>query len=227
LERANDPADMTELEAYFARQRQEMIDRQIRARGIRDEAILAALAEVPRERFVLEAYRHAAYDDSPLPIPGEQTISQPYVVALMMRALNLQPDDCVLEIGSGSGYATALISRIVREVHGVERHQLLVAYARTRLEKLGYDNAHIHHGDGTMGWPEAAPYDAVMVSASGPSVPAALRSQLAEGGRLVMPIGHARGLQSLLLLTRTGPESFHKKDLGGVRFVPLIGKQGW
>jgi protein-L-isoaspartate(D-aspartate) O-methyltransferase len=218
---------MTELEAYFARQRQEMIDRQIRARGIRDEAILAALAEVPRERFVLDAYRHAAYDDTPLPIPGEQTISQPYVVALMMRALDLRPEDKVLEIGAGSGYATALLSRIVREVHGVERHRVLVDYARTRLAQLGYDNAHIHHGDGTMGWPEAAPYDAILVSASGPSVPEALRSQLAGGGRLVMPIGHARGLQSLLLLTRTGPGTFRQRDLGGVRFVPLIGEQGW
>ena len=218
---------MTEVEAYFARQRQEMIDRQIRARGIRDEAILAALAEVPRERFVLDAYRHAAYDDTPLPIPGEQTISQPYVVALMMRAVDLRATDHVLEIGAGSGYATALLSRIVREVHGVERHRVLVEYARSRLAQLGYDNAHIHHGDGTMGWPEAAPYDAIMVSASGPSVPPALRSQLAGGGRLVMPIGHARGLQSLLLLTRTGPNSFRQKDLGGVRFVPLIGEQGW
>lgn len=218
---------MTELESYFARQRQEMIDRQIRARGIGDEAILAALAAVPRERFVPDAYRHAAYDDSPLPIPGEQTISQPYVVALMMRALKLRPEDNVLEIGAGSGYATALLSRIVREVHGVERHRVLVDYARTRLEQLGYENAHIHHGDGTMGWPEAAPYDAIMVSASGPGVPDALRGQLAPAGRLVMPIGRARDLQSLLLLTRTGPDSFRQKDLGGVRFVPLIGKQGW
>lgn len=218
---------MNELEAFYARQRKEMIDRQIRSRGIRDEAILAALATVPREVFVPEGYQYAAYDDTPLPIPGAQTISQPYVVALMMRALNLQPDDCVLEIGSGSGYATALLSRIVREVHGVERHQVLVEYACERLEKLRYDNAHIHHGDGTMGWPEAAPYDAIMVSASGPSVPEALREQLAIDGRLVMPVGHALGLQSLLLLTRTGPDSYRKKDLGGVRFVPLIGKQGW
>jgi protein-L-isoaspartate(D-aspartate) O-methyltransferase len=218
---------MNEMDAYYARQRKEMIDRQIRSRGIRDEAILAALEAVPREIFVLEAYQHAAYDDSPLPIPGEQTISQPYVVALMMRALQLQADDRVLEIGSGSGYATALLSRIVHEVHGVERHQVLVDYARERLEKLGYDNAHIHHGDGTMGWPEAAPYDAIMVSASGPDVPKALRAQLAVGGRLVMPVGHAYGMQSLHLLTRTGPDTFRKKDLGGVRFVPLIGKQGW
>lgn len=218
---------MNELEAYYARQRKEMIDRQIRGRGIRDAAILAALAAVPRELFVPEAYQYAAYDDTPLPIPGEQTISQPYVVALMMRALNLQAEDCVLEIGSGSGYATALLSRIVREVHGVERHRVLVDYACERLQKLDYDNAHIHHGDGTMGWPDAAPYGAIMVSASGPSVPQALREQLALGGRLVMPIGHALGLQSLHLLIRTGPDKFHKKDLGGVRFVPLIGKQGW
>lgn len=218
---------MDELEAYYARQRQQMIDHQIRARGIRDAAILNALATVPREAFVPPEYQHAAYQDTPLPIPGRQTISQPYVVALMMRALRLQPDDCVLEVGSGSGYATALLSRIVREVHGVERHEVLVAYARERLEKLGYDNVHIHHGDGTMGWPPAAPYDAIMVSASGPEVPEALRQQMATGGRLVMPIGHARDLQSLLLVTRTGPDSFQHKDLGGVRFVPLIGEQGW
>lgn len=218
---------MDEQEAYYARQRQQMIERQIRARGIRDEAILVALATVPREFFVPAEYQHAAYQDTPLPIPGRQTISQPYVVALMIRALRLQPDDRVLEIGSGSGYATALLSRIVREVHGVERHEVLVAYARERLEKLGYDNAHIHHGDGTMGWPPAAPYDAIMVSASGPEVPPALREQLAINGRLVMPIGHARDLQSLLLVRRTGPDSFQHEDLGGVRFVPLIGEQGW
>ena len=144
----------------------------------------------------------------------------------MMRALRLQPDDCVLEVGSGSGYATALLSRIVREVHGVERREELVTYARERLQKLGYDNVHIHHGDGTMGWPPAAPYDAIMVSASGPEVPPALREQLAIGGRLAMPIGRASDLQSLLL-ERTGPDSFQHKDLGGVRFVPLIGEQGW
>jgi protein-L-isoaspartate(D-aspartate) O-methyltransferase len=218
---------MDELEAYYARQRQQMIDHQIRARGIRDEAIIMALESVPRELFVPPEYQHAAYQDTPLPIPGRQTISQPYVVALMMRALRLQAEDCVLEVGSGSGYATALLSRIVREVHGVERHEVLVAYARERLEKLGYDNAHIHHGDGTMGWLPASPYDAIMVSASGPEVPEALRQQLAIGGRLVMPIGHARDLQSLLLVRRGGHDSFQHKDLGGVRFVPLIGEQGW
>lgn len=218
---------MDEQEAYFNRQRQQMIERQIRARGIRDKAILAALATVPREAFVPPEYQHAAYQDSPLPIPGRQTISQPYVVALMMRALRLQPDDCVLEVGSGSGYAAALLSRIVREVHGVERREELVTYARERLQKLGYDNVHIHHGDGTMGWPPAAPYDAIMVSASGPEVPPALREQLAIGGRLAMPIGRASDLQSLLLVQRTGPDSFQHKDLGGVRFVPLIGEQGW
>src|SRR5690606_38721996 len=136
-------------------------------------------------------------------------------------------DDCVLEVGSGSGYAAALLSRIVREVHGVERREELVTYARERLQKLGYDNVHIHHGDGTMGWPPAAPYDAIMVSASGPEVPPALREQLAIGGRLAMPIGRASDLQSLLLVQRTGPDSFQHKDLGGVRFVPLIGEQGW
>jgi protein-L-isoaspartate(D-aspartate) O-methyltransferase len=221
---------MNEMDAYYARQRKEMIDRQIRSRGIRDEAILAALEAVPREIFVLEAYQHAAYDDSPLPIPGEQTISQPYVVALMMRALQLQADDRVLEIGSGSGYATALLSRIVREVHGVERHQVLVDYARERLEKLGYDNAHIHHGDGTMGWPEAAPYDAIMVSASGPERAQSIaRSQLAVGGRLVMPMGHAPAACSHFSCSPAPAPtaSARKTSAASASSRSLASKQGW
>ena len=214
-------------DSFYAEQREKMVNRQIRARGIRDEAILDAIRAVPRENFVLDKYKAAAYDDSPLPIPAGQTISQPYVVALMIRALRIGPKDKVLEVGSGSGYAAAILSRIVQEVHAVERHEELVAYARERLAQIGYDNVHVHHADGTMGWPPAAPYDGIMVSASGPRVPQSLEEQLAIGGRLIMPIGRARGLQTLIRLTRVGEAEYEEKDLGGVRFVPLIGEEGW
>lgn len=214
-------------EQFFKEQRAKMVNRQIRARGIRDEAILQALLAVPREVFVPARYQAAAYDDSPLPIPAGQTISQPYVVALMIQALDIGPEDKVLEVGSGSGYAAAVISRIAREVHAVERHEELATYARERLEQVGYDNVHVHHADGTMGWPPAAPFDGIMVSASGPRVPKSLEEQLAIGGRLVMPIGRERGLQTLIRLTRVGEEQYEEKDLGGVRFVPLIGEEGW
>lgn len=204
-----------------------MVEQQIKARGIRDPAILEAMREVPREAFVLDEYRGSAYDDTPLPIPAGQTISQPYVVALMIRALRLTADDRVLEIGSGSGYAVAVLSRIVRQVHGVERHRELAKYARERLKQVGYENVHIHHSDGTKGWPDAAPYEGILVSASGPAVPQALEEQLSIGGRLVMPLGRARGMQNLVRVTRTGEDEFREKDLGGVRFVPLIGEEGW
>lgn len=211
----------------FERQRQTMVERQIKARGIRDPALLQAMREVPREQFVLEKYRPSAYDDAPLPIPAKQTISQPYVVALMIHALDLDRDARVLEVGSGSGYASAILSRMVHEVHAVERHLALVEYARERLQKLGYDNVHVHHADGTKGWPDAAPYDGILVSASGPRVPSALEQQLAIDGSLVMPIGRARGMQTLIRLTRLSEDEFRERDMGGVRFVPLIGEEGW
>ena len=217
---------MTERETFF-RQRETMVERQIKARGIRDPALLDAMREVPRELFVPEKYHAAAYDDAPLPIPAKQTISQPYVVALMIHALNLDRDDRVLEVGSGSGYASAILRRMVCEVHAVERHLVLVEYARERLQKAGYDNVHVHHADGTMGWPDAAPYDGILVSASGPRVPAALETQLAIGGSLVMPIGRARGMQTLIRLTRLSEDDYRERDMGGVRFVPLIGQEGW
>lgn len=204
-----------------------MVEQQIRRRGIRNPALLAAMLEVPRERFVSDKYIASAYDDTALPIPADQTISQPYVVALMIQALQLSSDDRVLEVGSGSGYAAAVLSRIAAEVYAVERHKELVAYAQKRLDDLEYDNVHVRHADGTMGWPEHAPYDGILVSASGPRVPQPLREQMAIGGRLVMPIGQERGMQTLVRLTRTGEEQFEEKDLGGVRFVPLIGEQGW
>lgn len=204
-----------------------MVERQIKRRGIRDPALLDAMREVPREVFVLEQYQASAYDDAPLPIPANQTISQPYVVALMIRALNLSPEARVLEVGSGSGYASAVLGRMVLEVHAVERHKELAEYARERLQQLGYDNVHVHHADGSKGWPDNAPYDGILVSASGPRIPQVLEQQLAIGGHLVMPIGRARGMQNLVRLTRRDEDDFHEQNLGGVRFVPLIGEEGW
>ncbi len=185
------------------------------------------MLQTPREAFVPEQHQARAYDDAPLPIPAEQTISQPYVVALMIRALNLSAGARVLEVGAGSGYASAILGHMVQEVHGIERHHELVDYARERLAKLGYDNVHIHHADGSMGWPAAAPYDGILVSASGPRVPAVLEEQLAIGGRLVMPIGRARGMQNLVRLTRLAEDRYQQHNMGGVRFVPLIGEEGW
>jgi len=211
----------------FPALRKEMVDRQIAARGVRDSRVLEALRTVPREQFLPERLAELAYDDTPLPIGEEQTISQPYVVALMAEALELRPEDRVLEIGAGSGYAAAVLSRIAREVWTVERHASLAREARERMERLGYRNVQVVHGDGTLGWPERAPYDAIVVAAGGPEVPPALLGQLAPGGRLVIPIGPDPRNQSLVRVRRR-PEGGHvREDLGGVRFVPLIGAQGW
>lgn len=218
---------MTSEQEKFADQRARMVEKQLKARGIRDPAVLEAMRIVPRENFVPKSYRKYAYRDGPIPIPNRQTISQPYVVALMVSALHLQPTDKVLEIGTGSGYAAAVLSRIVRAVYTVERHERLVQYARQRLAGLGYDNVWVHHGDGTLGLPEHAPYDAIIVAAGGPDVPPSLREQLAIGGRLVMPVGRHRRQQKLMRITRHGPDHFTKKDLGAVAFVPLVGEEGW
>lgn len=211
----------------FAARRENMVRQQIEGRGISDPAVLAAMRAVPREMFVLSPYQEYAYDDTPLPIPANQTISQPYVVAYMIAALALRPGDRVLEIGTGSGYAAAVLSRITREVYTVERHHKLADYARTRLAMLGYDNVWVHHGDGTRGWPEHAPYDGIIVAAGGPSVPDSLRSQLAGGGRLVMPVGRSRKHQTLVLLTRVEGDTYADRTLVPVAFVPLIGDEGW
>ena len=203
-----------------------MVQRQIARRGVRDERVLAALRAVPREAFVSDELAEFAYDDTPLPIEAGQTISQPYIVALMLEALKPAPDDRVLEIGAGSGYAAAVLSRAVGEVYAVERHGELAALARHRLVDLGYDNVHIRHGDGSLGWAEHAPYQGITVAAGGPQIPRALLEQLAIGGRLVMPVGPAR-LQQLIRVTRTGDSEYVREDLTDVRFVPLIGEQGW
>jgi protein-L-isoaspartate(D-aspartate) O-methyltransferase len=204
-----------------------MVEKQIAERGVEHQAVLDAMRAVPREKFVPEAAVDFAYEDRPLGIEAGQTISQPYVVALMAAALELSPRDRVLEIGAGSGYAAAVLSRVAAEVYAIERHAVLVELARRRMKDLGYDNVHIFHGDGTLGCPEHAPYDAIVVSAGGPSVPDALRAQLVIGGRLVIPVGTTSPEQELLRVTRTGETEYEQEDLGSVRFVPLIGVHGW
>lgn len=211
----------------YAARRRAMVREQLAGRDIRDAAVLGAMGAVPREQFVLEPYRRLAYDDAPLPIPANQTISQPYIVAYMIAALALRPDDRVLEVGAGSGYAAAVLSLIVREVYTVERHAGLARYAQERLARSGYDNVQVRHGDGTLGWPEYAPYDGIIVAAGGPSVPDTLRSQLAPGGRLVMPVGRSRHRQHLVRVTCVRPGVFEEEFLVPVAFVPLIGDEGW
>ena len=218
---------MASPEPNMEKEREQMVARQIEGRGLRDPAILAAMREVPREAFVSERHRQFAYDDGPLPILEGQTISQPYVVALMIQMLYLKPEDRVLEIGTGSGYAAAILSRIASEVHTVERVESLVQYAQQNLAAVGYENVHVHHGDGTLGWPEYTPYNAIIVAAGGPQVPQALKDQLAIGGRLVMPVGSEQRAQRLVRLTRLDEDEYEQETLSHVRFVPLIGEQGW
>jgi protein-L-isoaspartate(D-aspartate) O-methyltransferase len=211
----------------FEARRNAMVDFQIARRGVRDPRILEAMRAVPREAFVPERLAEFAYEDSPLPIGEEQTISQPFVVALMAEALELGPEDRVLEIGAGSGYAAAVLGRAAGEVWAVERHESLAREARERLAGLGASNVHVVHGDGTLGWPEHAPYDAIAVAAGGPDIPQALLDQLAPGGRLVIPVGPDLRTQELVRVRRTADGRFVRENLGGVRFVPLIGEQGW
>jgi protein-L-isoaspartate(D-aspartate) O-methyltransferase len=184
------------------------------------------MRSVPRHAFVAESLRGEAYEDSPLPIEAGQTISQPYIVALMLEAARLRPSDRMLEVGAGSGYASAVASRLVAHVDAIERHPRLVEIARERLARLGFDNVDVHVGDGSQGWPTGAPYDAIVVAAAGPQIPQALREQLANGGRLVLPVASGYGAQRLVLVTRSD-DSWREEDLGGVMFVPLVGAQGW
>jgi protein-L-isoaspartate(D-aspartate) O-methyltransferase len=205
--------------------RNDMVEQQIRARGIRDSRVLDALRSIPREAFVPSELAAHAYEDRPLPIEEGQTISQPYIVALMTEALALQPEDRVLEIGAGSGYAAAVLAHIADEVYTIERYPQLAELARDRLARLGYANAEVRCGDGTLGRKERAPFDAIVVTAAGPDVPRALLEQLAIGGRLVMPVGDRE--QRLVRVTRTSESTYSQQDLGAVQFVPLIGEQGW
>ena len=213
--------------ADFAAEREKMVRQQIAGRGIEGPRLLDAFRAVPRELFVPEEVREFAYEDGPLPIEAGQTISQPYIVALMIEAAEVAPGDRVLEIGAGSGYAAAVMSRIAAEVIAVERHSELVELARERMERLGYDNVRIVEGDGTGGLPDEAPFEAILCAASGSHVPEALRRQLSVGGILVMPVGEPDSVQKLVKVTRRGEEDFEQEDLGPVRFVPLIGAHGW
>lgn len=209
-----------------ARRREDMVRLQLARRGIHDPDVTRAMARVPRERFVPDDLAEFAYDDSPLPLTENQTISQPYIVALMTEALELEADDRVLEIGTGSGYSAAVLAEIAAEVFTIERHRSLADTARARLEALGYANAQVRCGDGTRGWPDEAPFDAIVVTAGGPAVPKSLREQLSVGGRLVIPVGLER-VQRLLRIRRTDETRFDEEDLGPVLFVPLIGEEGW
>ena len=211
----------------FASEREAMIEQQLRRRGIHEPDILDAFRAVPREAFVSPDYAHLAYGDHPLPIEAQQTISQPYIVGLMIEAAEIRPGDKVLEVGAGSGYAAAVISRIAGKVIGIERLHELVGVARERLDRLGYDNVEIVEGDGTRGWPAGAPYDTILAAASGSHVPQSLLDQLRPGGRLVMPIGGPGWVQKLVRVTKRPDGSAEQTDLGGVRFVPLIGEEGW
>ena len=214
-------------EKSFALLREEMVERSIAARGVRDELVLDAMRKVPRELFLPKNLREFAYEDSPLPIAGEQTISQPYIVAFMAEALMLTGGEKVLEVGAGSGYAAAVLSEIAANVYTVERLGPLADKAAATLADLGYHNVHVLHGDGTRGWAENAPYDAIVVAAGGPQVPESLKEQLKTGGRLVIPVGADQRAQELVRVTRISTSEFRSEDIADVRFVPLIGEEGW
>jgi len=205
-----------------ARLREGMVQQQIEARGIQDPAVLSAMRTVPREEFVSLAFRSMAYADQPLPIEDSQTISQPYIVALMAEALELKPEDCVLEVGTGSGYAAAVLSRIVSHVYTIEYFPRLASLAEQRYKDLGYTNISVRQGDGSLGWPEHAPYQGISVAAGGAIIPPSLLQQLAIGGHLVMPVDRDTIYQELVRVTKRGEEDFIYEDLGAVRFVPLL-----
>lgn len=209
-----------------ARRREHMVAAQIARRGIRDPAVLAAMRAVPREHFVPDSLAEFAYEDSALPIAEGQTISQPYIVAAMIEAAEIGSGDRVLEVGAGSGYAAAVLGQIADEVIAIERHASLASAARERVEELGYGNVDIRTGDGTLGLPEEAPFDAILVAAGAPSVPEALKEQLAIGGRLVIPVGGGEEQRLCRIVRRTG-DGFEEHELGRVRFVPLIGESAW
>jgi len=215
------PFDTADAADDRAVDRWRMVDQQLRARGIDDDRVLQAFLDVPREAFVDDDIDQYAYGDMPLPIGEGQTISQPYVVALMIEELAVKPTDDALEVGAGSGYAAAILSRLARTVVAIERHPSLAREAADRMHRLGYDNVHVRAADGTLGWPEAAPFDTILVSAGGNDVPAALLDQLAPGGRMVIPIGGRWG-QELLRITKSADGRIGRQSLGPVVFVPLV-----
>lgn len=205
--------------------RQRMVDEQIVGRGITDSRVISAFRKVPRHAFVPEAFRDSSYGDHPLPIGSGQTISQPYMVALMTACLGLQGGETVLEIGTGSGYQTAVLAEIAGQVYSVERFDKLADNAEKLLARLGYANCLIKTGDGTLGWEEHAPYDGIIVTAGAPAIPGSLTAQLKDGGRLVIPVG-GRWEQALTVVRKTG-SGIGRTEVCGCVFVPLIGKEGW
>ncbi len=211
----------------YSWRRQQMVERQIEARGVRSQKVLNAMERVPRELFLPEDVREFAYEDSPLPIAAEQTISQPYIVAFMTEGLALEGGEKVLEIGTGSGYAAAVLAEIAGEIYTIERIEELAAHAASTLADLNYENVEVIHADGTLGLPEQAPFDAIVVTAGGPEVPDSLKKQLKIGGRLVIPVGSYRGIQELVRVTRLSQSDYKQEDLADVRFVPLVGEEGW
>jgi protein-L-isoaspartate(D-aspartate) O-methyltransferase len=212
-------------EDYYKRLRENMVAQQIVARGVMDRRVLDAMLSIPRHLLVPENIRDRAYDDSPLPIGDGQTISQPYMVAWMTELLEVKESDRVLEVGTGSGYQAAVLCELAKEVFTIEQHSSLADRARERLHSLGYRNFRIRVGDGTLGWPEEAPFDCIIVTAGAPSVPQPLLEQMADGGRLVIPVGSS-GMQMLNLIRRNGKD-YLASDEGTCVFVPLVGKLGW
>lgn len=208
------------------RMRERMVIEQIVGRGITDQRVISVMRELPRHLFVEEAMARQAYQDNPLPIGEGQTISQPYIVALMTELLQVAPGMKVLEIGTGSGYQAAVLAKLGADVHTVERIPKLCESARDRLRAMGLFNVHVKLDDGTLGWPSIAPFDRILVTAGGPEVPPPLVDQLAEGGRLVLPVGPTRRLQSLILIEKTGGE-VQRREVCGVQFVDLVGAHGW
>ncbi len=217
----------SDLKRELMARKERMLADHLAGRGIRDGAVLKAMREVPRESFLPPEMAFLAYEDGPLPIQEGQTISQPYIVAYMIEALELGGTERVLEIGTGSGYAAAVVSLCAAEVFTVERLSYLAHSAEQRLRELGYRNVTVHLGDGTLGWPEHAPYDGIVVTAGAPEVPDALLEQLAPGGRLVIPVGRSPHLQELVRVRRLAGGELRYEELCGVRFVPLIGAEGW
>jgi len=212
----------------YKKQRKKMVDSQVRSRGIKDERVLRAMEKIPRHLFVDEGLLNQAYDDNPLPIGERQTISQPYIVALMTEALQLTGKEKVLEIGTGSGYQAALLAELADRVLSIERIASLASKARNILESLNYFNVLIWVGDGTYGWKDESPFDAIIVTAGAPAIPDTLKDQLAVGGKLIIPVGD-RHTQTMMKLTRLSddPDDIKIEDLGGCRFVNLVGEHGW
>jgi protein-L-isoaspartate(D-aspartate) O-methyltransferase len=215
------------MDKHFEKIRQKMVEEQLITRGIKDQAVIEAFKKVAREKFMLEKNRDYAYQDGAQSIDAGQTISQPYIVALMLQALKLGEEDRVLEVGTGSGYAAALLAEIAKKVYTIERIEQLAVQARKVLQELDYQNVEVKIGDGSLGWEEKAPYDAILVSAAAPYVPENMIEQLANKGRLIIPVGERGGIQQLKLITKKYNGKIKEESLEYVRFVPLLGEDSW